>query len=321
MSVEQSSDLASRLRMVQRPPARVRMPPASLGLRVKTSMWTRRLLPTTVVVDRAARKGRGLWPDSAWWREDARAAMMPVIAGTSWGLRLEEVAREYLVEREACNALFWQPWARARVDEQSLLRFKQALAGERGVLLSASHLGPYFQISAILAALDCTPYGIVGSWFLEQPSHDNWGRRLARWHKGLGKARLVPARGSFPVVRALLSQGECVVVFFDMPGHRPTRFLGKPAMLADGTARLAIDSDALVLPIRLRRRGHHVCLDVAEALDPREYADVEELHEALARLHERWILEFPAAMSDPRSFGWEQGAAAHAWATPDRGAD
>jgi hypothetical protein len=321
MSVQESADLESRLRLVEQPPAHVRMPPASLALRVKTSIWIRRLLPTRVVVGRAVRKGQALWPDSAWWRDDARAAMMPVIAGTSWGLALEQVARAYLVEREACNAMFWQWWTGALIDEQSLQRFERALAGERGVLLSASHLGPYFQISAILTALDCTPYGIVGGWFLEQPSPDNWGRRLARWHKGLGNARLVPARGSFPLVRALLARGKCVVLFFDMPGHRPTRFLGKQVMLADGTARLAMDGDALVLPIRLRRSGHRVRLEVADALDPREHADAHELHEALAQLHERWILEYPAAMSDPRSFGWEQGASARGWAAPERGTD
>jgi lauroyl/myristoyl acyltransferase len=320
MSVTQSSHLADRVRLAERPPARVRMPPASLAERLKTTMWIRRLLPTAVVVDRAARKGRLLWPRSAWWREDARAAMMPVIAGTSWGRRLEDVARAYLVEREACSALFWQPWRPALVDERSLHRFERALADERGVLLSACHLGPYTQISAVLADLGCTPYGIVGAWFLERPSHDIWGRRLARWHNGLAGARLVSAKGSFAVVRELLARGRCVVLFFDMPGHRQTRFLGKQAMLADGTARLAIDGDALVLPIRLRRRGHRVCLDVADALDPREHADADELHEVLARLHERWILEFPAAMSDPRSFGWEQAARADGWALPERAA-
>jgi len=321
MSVEQSSELASRLRLVERPPAPMRMPPASLALRLKTSMWLRRLLPTRIVLGRAVRKGSVLWRESDWWRADALAAMAPVIAGTSSAQDLNEIAREYLIEHEAGIALFWQPWVRPRVDEQSELRLRQALGSGRGVLLSACHLGPYFQVSAALTHLGLEVYGVAGGWFLEQPTNDNWGRRLARWHKGLGKARIVPAKGAFPLVRALLERGECVVLFFDMPGHHETRFLGKPAMLADGSARLAIDSDALVLPMRLRRVGHRMGLDVGEALDPRRVGGAEELHEALAKLHERWILEFPAAMADPRSFGWGEGAGTNAWVMPDREAD
>ena len=51
------------------------------------------------------------------------------------------------------------------------------------------------------------------------------------------------------------------------------------------------------------------------ALDPREFADADELHDALAVLHERWILEEPAAMADPNSFGWDGGATALGWCT------
>lgn len=317
MSAEHSQDLASRLKLVEQLPPPTRMPPADLAVRLKTSMWVRRLLPTRLVLARAIRKGRRLWEENPGAREHALEAMT-VVTGISEGEALTRIAREHLIEREAHTALFWQPWRRPRLDAQSERRLRETLQGSRGVVLSACHTGPYSQLSSGVRSVGYELYAIYGPWFFEQPSQDHWGRRLARWRKGIG-ARLVPSRGSFPVVQALLARGERVLVFFDMPGHRRTRFLGKPAMLADGSARLAIASDALILPVRARRTGPRVWLDVAAPLDPRELAYVEDLHEALARLHERWILEFPAAMDDPRGIGWEEGAGAHTWVPPEAG--
>jgi lauroyl/myristoyl acyltransferase len=317
MSAEQSPEAATELDLVERASERVRMPAASPALRLKTSTWVRRLLPTALVVDRAVHKGQRLWEQSDWWRGETRAAMATVL-GQVEEAELERIAREHLIEREAQDALFWQPWAALKIDERSELRLREALRGEHGVLVSQCHVGPYFQVSTMLAPFRRLLFGVVAAWFFGQPTSDESGRRLARWRQAMQRdARIVAAKGSYAVVRALLAQGEWVVLFFDLPGHRETRFLGKPAMLADGTARLAIESEALVLPVRTRRAGHRVHLDVAEALDPRAFADAEELHAALARVHERWILECPAAMADPRGFGWGQGASAQAWLIPD----
>jgi hypothetical protein len=316
MTAEHSPDVASRLKTIDQPPARTRMPPAGLILRLKTSMWVRRLLPTRLVLWRAIRKGRKLWKQSPAAQKDALAVMSILVTGTSQSQALTRLARERLIESEADKALFWQPWTRPHTEPQAALRLRETLTQSRGVLLSACHLGPYTRISRVPLSMGTTPYTVYGPWFFEQPSPDQWGRRLARWRKGI-RSRLVPSKGSFSVLQQLLERGECVLIFFDMPGHRPTHFLGKPAMLADGSARLAMQSDALVLPVRARRAGHRVWLDVATPLDPREFADVEDLHNALAGLHERWILEFPAAMADPRDFGWEQGATPSAWTQPE----
>jgi lauroyl/myristoyl acyltransferase len=302
--------------MVERPPAPTRMPPAPLALRLKTSVWVRALLPTRLVVRRAVLKGQRLWEQNEGAREDALAAMATVVSGTSLEGSLERVAREYVIEQETDTALFWQPWSTPEIDEATERNLREALDQDRGVLLSSCHLGPYPRITRVLLDMGRRPYGVFGPWFFEPPSPDYWGRRIARWHKG-ARSRYVTSKGSYRTLRALLERGEWVVLFFDVPGHRPTRYLGKPAMLADGTARLAIESDALVLPTRLRRVGHRVWMDVAPPLDPRELADVEALHTALARLHEKWVLEYPAAMADPRDFGWEQGATPEAWNMPE----
>ena len=84
-------------------------------------------------------------------------------------------------------------------------------------------------------------------------------------------------------------------------------------MIAEGTAQLAARTGALVLPVRARRSGHDVRVDAASPLDPAELGGEDRLHEALADQHERWILEDPAAMDDPREFGWGAGATPEAW--------
>jgi lauroyl/myristoyl acyltransferase len=309
-------ELANALASAGRPSPAPRMPPASARIRLKTSPWLRRLLPTRLVVERALRRGQAIWEQSPKARTGAEAAVEAIVAGTRRAHERTELAREHLIESEADRALFWQPWPTARVDAQSSARVRAVVGGSRGVLLSACHFGPYYRTMSVFAAHGRRPYAVAGPWFFEKPSPDYWGRRVARWRRG-SCTRLILSKGSFSTVRALLERSELVLVYFDLPGPHQTLFLGKPAMLADGSARLALQADALILPLRARRVGHRAWVDVAEPLDPRDFEDVDELHDALAALHESWILELPAAMADPRSFGWAHGATPQAWIAPN----
>jgi hypothetical protein len=310
----QISDAPAALGAVVRQPPAPRMPAASLGIRVKTSPAMRRLVPSQLVVKRAVRQGQALWERGAGERERAMSVMQTILAGTSRAHEVEELARLHLIEDRVDSALFWQPWS-ASMKSDSAALLDEALAGNRGILLSACHMGPYYRSLYALPHESPQPYTVAGPWFFDQPSNDFWGRRLARWRKG-ALGRPVHSKGSFPVLRDLLSRGETVYLFFDLPGRRETRFLGKPAMLADGSARLAIEADAPIVPMRAERVGHRVRVEVETPLDPREISDVEALHNAVAAVHERWILDDPAAMADPNSFGWDRGASAQAWIRP-----
>jgi hypothetical protein len=185
------------------------------------------------------------------------------------------------------------------------------------VLLSACHLGPYFLQMSAVTSLGYSPHAVAAPWFFEDPTPDYWGRRLARWWHGIAKRdeRLVYSVGSFPVLRALLAEGELVLNYFDMPGGTRTPFLGKPVMLSSGSAELAFQTEALVLPLRARRAGSRVWTDVFEPLDARDFEQVEDLHKALAAVHERSILEVPETLEDPNRAGaWENAATEHGWA-------
>ncbi len=295
------------------------MPPASLSVRLKTSRL-RELIPTRFVVRRAERRGRALWRESAAAREDALAVIGTIVGEGRSPAELAELAEQHLVEVEVERALFWQRWARPRESAESHANLEQARASARGVIVSCAHQGPTGPGHAAMTSQRYTTYSTSAPWFFERPSHDHWGRRLARWHRRLyaRNQRPLPSLGAFPVLRAMLAEGEMVLIQFDMPGSRQTRFLGKPVMLTMGTSRLAFQSDALVLPMLNYRVAHRVWADFMAPLDPREFADEHAMHEALAVIHERWILAAPATLEDPRREGaWESGATPEAWSRPD----
>ncbi len=280
-----------------------RMPRVGLALRLRTSPLVRAFVPKRVSVLRATRRGRAAWEHDRSEREDALEAMAAVIDCTPRAHELPELARARLIERRVEAALFWHPWHPARLDPRSRALLCDTNAAGRGMLLSHCHLGAQYRAMPALEAIGYQPYSVVGSWILEQPSRDEWGRRLARWRKG-GNRRMVSARGSFPTLLALLERGEIVSLAFDVPGTRTTRFLGKATTLADGTARLAIEADAPILPLRSVRTGTRYRVEVSDPLDPREHPGLETLQEALAAVHERWILGAPATLEDRRGIGW-----------------
>ncbi|MCW3033525.1 MAG: benzoate-CoA ligase [Solirubrobacterales bacterium] len=296
-------------------PGRTRMPGGSLGFRLKSSAVLNALVPARVAVRRAMGLAPALWELDEEDREQSCKAIAAVVADTVRADEQEQLAKAHLAEALAYRALFWQrPWT-ARIDPDSSRRIDQALASGRGVLLSACHIGPYQRLDRVAPFRRRRTYLVPGAWYFERPSPGQWGRRLARWRKAT-KSLPVRASGSFRIVQALLERGEAVFLFFDLPGPRQTRFLGKPAMLADGTAQLSVRTGALVLPLRARREGHHAHVQAAPAIDPRDLDGVDQLHARLAEIHAAWILENPAAMEDPREVGWGDGATAEAWIAP-----
>lgn len=316
MSDTDTRELEAAIELAMRPLRAPAMPRAQLRVRLRTSPALRGLLPTSLVIARAAAKGRASWQNPLE-RERALSTMNAILANTPRAGEVEALARRRLIESEVERALYWQPWRPSSVDSSSAANLRQVLSQGRGVLVSACHLGPYFlQISA-LTALGCRPFAVSAPWFFEDPTPDYWGRRLARWRRGIAarNERLVCSVGAFPVAKALLERGEIVLSYLDMPGGTRTQFLGKPVMLSSGTSQLAFQAQALVLPVRARRAGSRVWTDVFEPLDPHDFASAKELHRAVAAVHERSILELPETLEDPNRAGaWENGATPSEWA-------
>ena len=319
MATETPSGLALAMAKAECPPEPPKMPPAGLGIRLKTTPRLRHWFPTRLVVARSVRRGKLLWERHDEVRERARAAIAPIVAGTTRAGEVEMLARQHVIEDMAHNALFWQPWKAANVEAASAARLRAAFSAERGVLLSRCHMGPSFQSASVGAAFGRTVYMVAGAWRFEEPTPNYWGRRVARTLQGYRSigVRPFPAPGSFALIRALLERHEIVLIAFDVPGDHETFFLAKPVMLATGTARLAVQTGALIVPIRPRRAGHRLWVDAEQSLDPHDFGGADGLHRALATIHERWILDLPATLEDPHRAGfWETGAKTDSWIRP-----
>ena len=295
-----------------------RMPPAPLRIRLGTSTVLRRAIPTALAVARAERKAHRRWQSEPSTREHVLAVMRAIVAGTEREGELEELAQRQLVEWEAWDALFWQPWRAPAIEGISRERLLEAHGRGRGLILSGAHVGPFFSVSLGLVRVGIVQHVVMGDWYYEQPTHDFWGRRMARWRIGLPQLPVVRPRGSYDVLAELLRRGLVTTIYFDLPGPHETRFLGKPVMLRDGTARLACETGAIVLAQRVRRDGSRTAVEYFDTLDPRDFSGPDELHEALAGVHERLILDDPARMQDPTVTGWQDCARPDGWSRPAR---
>jgi lauroyl/myristoyl acyltransferase len=313
-----SGDLAARLAAADKPVRTCRMPSAPWRVWLGTAQPLRRLIPAGVAVRRARSRGVRMWERMPEERERARRAMAAIVTGTHREHEVEQLARLHVIDGRVRETLFWHPWRIAPLAPMSAACLTQALADGRGVLISTCHTGPYNIALEAFTATGRTVYS-ASAWALDEIGPGYWGRRVAlRRNRAARRGeRIVRAAGSYPVLAALLQRGEVLSVFFSMPGSKETTFLGKPAMLASGSARLAVSCDALILPVCTRVHGHRIHVDVAAPLDPRRYGDMEHLHDALAALHERWLLEAPEAMEDPNRAGaWAGAAAPDGWRLP-----
>jgi lauroyl/myristoyl acyltransferase len=100
-------------------------------------------------------------------------------------------------------------------------------------------------------------------------------------------------------MREFLSAGETLILSFDMPGSLPMTFLGRRVGVASGTARLALESGAPIVPITTRRAGGRQVLQVRESIDPNMFGDAEALQAEIARRHEPAVLAWPEAVENP----------------------
>ena len=177
---------------------------------------------------------------------------------------------------------------------------RAALCGGRGVLASYCHLGPFAGIGVTIAEHAGDVHQVIGPWLLE-PQRGPAERRRRAWLSMFDAAGvpMIVATGCFPAVLERLRSGAVVVMAFDWPGSTETMFLGRPAMLVSGTARLAVEADALVVPVARSFRGLRLRTVAGPPLDPRRHSGWRDLHAALAARHGRWILERPGALEDP----------------------
>jgi lauroyl/myristoyl acyltransferase len=240
----------------------------------------------------------------------AVAAMTAVVAGTAATHDIDRLARAHVAAQARGSELTWRPWEIERIPIRGLDRLERARASGRGLVISHSHLGPLAGWAAL--GREIRPlHHPVGDWAIHDPYPGYLGYQVEQRRRLFQRAgmELLPAIGSaFPLFK-LLRKGGAVLLSFDAPGERRTDFLGKPVDLDDGTAQLATKTQALILPTALLPIGRRWEIEIHEPLDPGDFAGPEELHLALAAVHEELILRAPEHLEDPRRL-WATATAA-----------
>lgn len=114
-------------------------------------------------------------------------------------------------------------------------------------------------------------FPIATDWFWDDPMAEVRTATVAE-----NGGRIIPATGGgFEDALALLREGGKLGLAADVPGSTPVRFFDKPARVRSGIARLALATDASVVPIHgTFRRGRPVAV-LGAPIAPR--GDVETL--------------------------------------------
>ena len=313
----EQAGLASALAEARQPVEAPPLPRVAAPLALMTSPRLHRLVPARLAALAGKAHGLLMWRSSSSVREGAHATMYAIVGGTDRAHEAGTLARLHVVNSYAERMLFWHPPRPANFATSARCpALRAALSSGRGVVISSCHVGPFYDVTSCALALGCRSFVVGGNWFFDQPTADYAGRRIAHWWGKIATRGnyLVRSSNSFAILQALLEEGEAVAIFFDSVGSRETTFLGRPTALASGTARLALATGALVLPVRARRAGAQMWVDVSSPLDPRSFTEVDRLQGAIADVHSRLILEHPETLENPRRPGaWEDGATAEAW--------
>ena len=268
--------------------------------RLRASTSARRLVPTGIALIGTDILYRTLVRMSPRRSAAAVDSMSAVVGGTSRGADVARLAPRHVAALARGWELTWRPWELARIPIRGRERLDAARATGRGVIVSHAHLGPLAGRVPLMRLVSpvLLPHG---DWLLEEPKPGYNGYQVEQTRKlyqGAG-AELVHHIGSAPRMYRTLRGGGAVLLSMDVPGSRRTDFLGKPVDLDDGTAQLAARTGALVVPVALMPTRRRWEIEIYPALDPRDFDGPDELHLALARIHEELIMRAPEHLEGP----------------------
>jgi lauroyl/myristoyl acyltransferase len=245
------------------------------------------------------------WYADLTWRDadvrrEAVTHMQCIVGATARAGEVDSLAREYVRETWRHVERLHRPWLVDRRPVVDLDLLLEARAWRGGVLLSFAHHGNFYSISRSLNRL-----GVGDLLLVVAPSHFAPNQFVAqqglRVAESAGGTVAVNAVGSYARLRdRLLSRGTLLIAA-DVPGSTPVSFLGRQVGVASGTARLALETDALVVPITLAPGidPDVQALAVHPPLDPRQFTGPAPLMQALLDVHAPAMLEWPAGIGRP----------------------
>ncbi|MFL5825711.1 MAG: lysophospholipid acyltransferase family protein [Thermoleophilaceae bacterium] len=272
--------------------------------RLLVSPRMHRLLPDRAAMWLAAGRARVLWRLSEKRRQRARAQAALMFEGTPLEPNLDSIAPRLAAEEAMRSAQKPRMWMTEHYPVEGLGHLESALAEGRGAIVFSVHMGAYCSVAWPLAHAGHPSYMTGADWLYADVYE---GREAlttlimrSDWEKVGG--RWVPRGGSYDVLKALLERGELCLVMLDVPGSTNARFLGKPAHLASGLARLARDTGAPLVPAFCHGGSARPRLVVEPPIDPAAFDSEDRLVKHLADVGSRAILEVSPESWEPNDF-------------------
>jgi lauroyl/myristoyl acyltransferase len=182
------------------------------------------------------------------------------------------------------DVVLWRPWALRRADVRELDHLVSARASGRGVVIVTAHTQLVSQVWVALAGGGHQPYVATDGFRRKPTGYAGMVKAIRKRNGQEAGARYLSRGRTYPVFRALLRRGEICVLAFDVRGGRETQFGGARVRLARGSADLAFETGALVVPVVGLRRGTGLACSARQPPDPGRYDDAEQLHQEIASI-------------------------------------
>lgn len=270
--------------------------------RAQAAGLARRAYPVPVGLALARVRAERAWRDPAA-RQGARQHLELLVGATPRAGEVDQLARRYLYETLRYRELLGRTAVTTTVPVDGLERLRAQQRAGRGVVLSVVHQGQFGAHPAAIARHGVPMSVLLGpALFGPQPatSAGLLRRQLLAAFRAGRDVTLLNARNSYDTARAVLREGGVVWLGCDLTGTTPVRFLGRTYYVPSGTARLAMDTGAPVLPVSAFRYGRLERLEVQEALRPQDHADHRALLQAVFDRHAPAVLAWPEAVERPR---------------------
>lgn len=274
--------------------------------------WSRRLV--------ADERLRVLSPRAAGLIGDALARVLSLVPATrrraGAELRMVISAGALAMDESAAAERWWaalierlyllfRPRSMERAVLQDLSRLHAAQAEGRGVLLVFCHTGHYpavfpalrnagvhYVVPATEAAFGGQVTGLLGLVIRQHVAYAMSG----------GGEVICASSGASARMRNVLQTGGTVLIAVDVVGRTPTRLLGRTVGMASGAARLALETEARVLPVRtsLDRSRNQVVVELGKPIDIRPRMALKEAQARIAAVVEEQYGVEPWNVDAPR---------------------
>lgn len=262
----------------------------SLSARVRSAVPAR-LVPSVVEARTWARR------QQEGWLEQARREMEFLVGSIDPGA-VEAAAHRYLRRDVMRSELRYHPELIVRQPVVNAGALTRARRAGRGVVVSFLHHGHYEGAMAALATADA-PFMCVAASLTSAPDAPAFLRQNARVYSWTGNAVVDVGEGSARLA-ARLREAQVLALATDIPGSSEVGFLGRRRLGSAGAARLAHQTNSLVVPLHSHCESDgRLWLSLSDPVEPRDFTGVAPLLQHLVSAQEPSVQAWPEGYYQP----------------------